>query len=63
MTKDLTIADCYIGTGTDFIIIMKDTKTSRVFRCQTLTSTVRLKVEGCRVKNGGCRIKSEECRG
>ena len=31
-------------------------------RCQTLTSTVRLKVEGCRVKNGGCRIESEELR-
>ena len=29
-------------------------------RCQTSTSTVRRKVEGCRVKNGGCRIKSEE---
>jgi hypothetical protein len=28
-------------------------------RCQTPTSTVRLKVEGCRVKNGGCMIKSE----
>ena len=31
-------------------------------RCQTPTSTVRLKVEGCRVKNGGCRIESEEWR-
>ena len=30
--------------------------------CQTLTSTVRLKVERCRVKNGGCRIKSEKWR-
>ena len=30
--------------------------------CQTPTSTVRLKVEGCRVKNGGCDIKSEEWR-
>ena len=29
-------------------------------RCQTPTSTVRLKVEGCRVKNGRSRIKSEE---
>ena len=29
-------------------------------RCQTPTSTLRLKVEGCRVKNGGCRIESEE---
>ena len=29
-------------------------------RCQTPTSTVRLKVEGCKVKNGECRIKSEE---
>ena len=28
--------------------------------CQTLTSTVRLTVEGCRVRNGGCRIESEE---
>ena len=28
-------------------------------RCQTPTSTVRLKVEGCRVNNGGCKIKSE----
>jgi hypothetical protein len=27
-------------------------------RCQTPTSAVRLKVEGCRVKNGGWRIKS-----
>ena len=31
-------------------------------RCQTQTSTVRLKVEGCSEKNGGCRIKSEEQR-
>ena len=31
-------------------------------RCQTPTSTVRLKVEGCRVNNGGCKIKSEEWR-
>ena len=40
-------------------------------RCQTPTSTVRLKVEGCRVKNRGeglrvknrwCRIGSEEWR-
>ena len=31
-------------------------------RCQTPTSTVRLKVEGCRVKNVGCRIKSEGWR-
>ena len=30
--------------------------------CQTLTSTVRLKAEGCRVKNGGWRIMSEEWR-
>ena len=29
-------------------------------RCQTPTSTARLKVKGCRAKNGGCRIKSEE---
>ena len=28
--------------------------------CQTLTTTVRLKVEGSRVKNVGCGIKSEE---
>ena len=27
---------------------------------QTLTFTVRLKVEGSRVKNGGCRIKCKE---
>ena len=25
-------------------------------RCQTPTSTVKLKVEGCRVKNGGCIV-------
>ena len=40
-------------------------------RCQIPTSTVRRKVEGCRVKNGGvdfrvknggCKIKSEELR-
>ena len=31
-------------------------------RCQTLTSTIRLKVEECLVKNGGCRIESEEHR-
>ena len=31
-------------------------------RCQTPTSTLRLKDEGCKVKNGGCRIKSEEFR-
>jgi hypothetical protein len=29
-------------------------------RCQTPASTVKLKVEGCRVKNGGCWIESEE---
>ena len=29
-------------------------------RCQTPTSAVRLKVEGCRVKNGGCEMKSGE---
>ena len=29
-------------------------------RCQTPTSTVSLKVDGCIVNNGGCRIKSEE---
>ena len=29
---------------------------------ETPTSTVRLKVEECRVKNAGCRIESEECR-
>ena len=27
--------------------------------CQTPISTVRQKVEGCRVKNGGCGIESE----
>ena len=31
-------------------------------RCQTQTSTIRLKVEGCRVTSGGCRIESEEWR-
>ena len=31
-------------------------------RCQTPTSTIRLKDEGCRVKNGGCMINSEELR-
>ena len=31
-------------------------------RCQTPTSTVRMKVEGCGVNNGGCKIKSEEWR-
>ena len=31
-------------------------------RCQTPNSTVRLKVEGCRVKNVGCWIESEEWR-
>ena len=31
-------------------------------RCQTTTSNVRLKVEGCRGKNGLCRIDSEEQR-
>ena len=36
MTKDLTNADCYIGTGTDFIIIMKDTKTSRVSSMESM---------------------------
>ena len=29
-------------------------------RCQTPTSTVKLKVEGRRVENGGCMIGSEE---
>ena len=29
-------------------------------RCQTPSSTVGLKVEGCRVKNEGYRIESEE---
>ena len=37
-------------------------KNRRFFLCQTPTSTIRLKVEGCRVKNGGCRIKGEELR-
>ena len=27
-------------------------------RCESLTSSVRLKVEGCRVKNGGCMIEA-----
>ena len=27
-------------------------------RCQTTTSNLRLKAEGCRVNSGGCRIKS-----
>ena len=35
-------------------------------RCQTPVSTVRLKVEGCRVKNGwgvvGWRVKNRGCR-
>ena len=37
-------------------------KQEGLISCQSLTSTVRLKVLGCRVKNGGCRIKSEELR-
>ena len=32
-------------------------------RCQTPTSTLRQKVEGCRLDNGGCRIMSVERRG
>ena len=32
-------------------------------RCQTTTSTVKQKVEGCRLDNGGCRIMSVERRG
>ena len=35
-------------------------KQEGLLRCQTPTSTARLKVEGCRVKDGGCWIKSEE---
>ena len=38
------------------------TKQEGFLRCQTLTSAVRLEVEGCRVKNGGWRIESEEWR-
>ena len=40
----------------------KEQKQEGFLRCQTPTSTVRLKVEGRRVKNGGCRIKSKELR-
>ena len=40
----------------------EEVKQEGFLRCQTPTSTVRLKVEGCRVKNGGCRIESEEWR-
>ena len=31
-------------------------------RCQTTTSTFRLKDEGIRMKSEGCKIESEECR-
>ena len=40
----------------------KELKQEGFLRCQNPTSTVRLKVEGCRVTSGGCRIKSEEWR-
>ena len=37
----------------------KQQRQEGLLRCQTPTSSVRLKVEGCRVKNGECRIKSK----
>ena len=40
----------------------KDLKQEGFLQCQTPTSTVWLKVEGCRVKNGGSSIESEELR-
>ena len=40
----------------------KKNKQEGFLPCQTLTSTVRLKVVGCRVKNGGCRWNYGGCR-
>ena len=37
----------------------KEEEQEGFLRCQTPTSTVRLKVEGCRLNYGWCKIKSE----
>ena len=39
---------------------LEEVRQEGFLRCQTPTSTVKLKAEGCRVKNGECRIKSEQ---
>ena len=41
-------------------LMQTDIKQERFLPCQTPTSTVRLKVEGCSVKNWGSKNKSEE---
>ena len=44
----------------DTIFCVNKDKQEGFLQCQSLNSTVRLKVEGCRVTNGGCRIEKEE---
>ena len=43
----------------DKVCTKKEIKQKGFLWCQTPTSTVGLKLEGCRVNNGGCRIGME----